>query len=553
MFQNSVVTYCRLALIGFVFFVFQGEAAAIAPPPPDGPPAPILIGVMLSGPDLVTEEETAQYVCTGKYSDGTTAPISADWSLDSTHASIDSSGMLSAENVSADQNVIITATYGSYSASLAVVIKYVAPVLTGITISGPESLDEEDAAQYSCVADWSDGTSTAVDPVWGENSSYTTINSSGLLIAGNVPSDENITVTASYDGQTDTHTVTIKYVAPTVTGLTISGAGSFDEEKSEQYICTADWSDGTSTPVTPVWGENSSYASISPGGLLSAGNVPSDQNVTITASFGSIIDTYSVTINYVAPTLDSIEISGATSLDEETSAQYTCTAKWSDGTSTTVSPSWSEDSLSATINDEGVLSAGDVTANGSLTITASYEGKTDTYGVTIRYVEPPVAVTGISIAGPAELDENTTAQFTCTATYSDGTIAEVAASWSENSSYASFSAGGVLSVGNIESDQPVTITASYGGMTATKTVMITLVGTEVIYPLDGIAGKTVMAELWVLDEATETWIDLDEFTIDSEELVLENMSPGLWYWIQIMEYSTADETWVTVHRNLLSM
>ena len=64
------------------------SAYSAAPPPPDGPPAPIMTGIAVSGPAVVDEGTTAQFVCTASYSDGTSGMLSAVWNVDSAAATI---------------------------------------------------------------------------------------------------------------------------------------------------------------------------------------------------------------------------------------------------------------------------------------------------------------------------------------------------------------------------------------------------------------------------------------------------------------------------------
>ncbi len=76
-------------------------------------------------------------------------------------------------------------------------------------------------------------------------------------------------------------------------------------------------------------------------------------------------------------------------------------------------------------------------------------------------------------SGPTQVNENSSAQYTCTATYSDATTANVtsSASWSINTSYASIS-GGNLTTSEVPSDQSCQISVSYGGRTALANITI---------------------------------------------------------------------------------
>ncbi len=520
------------------------------PPPPDPPPAPVLTGIVVSGPSSMDEEATAQYLCTASYSDGTTAAVAATWSENSAYASISASGVLTAGNVSADQSATVTASFGGLTDTYTVTIKYVEPVLTGIVISGSSSVYEETTAQYVCTANYSDGTSVVVTPIWSENSSSTTISSSGLLSVGNISADKVRTITANFEGETDTFSVTLKYVAPVLTGIVISGSSIVNEETTAQYVCTASYSDGTTGVVTPVWSENSSYATISGSGVLTAGNVTANKSLTITASFGGKTDTHAVTITYIVPVLAGITVSGPSIVDEESIAQYICTARYSDGTSKVVVPVWSENSSYATINSSGVLTAGNVSADQTVTLTASYGGKSDTHSVFIKFVAPPVVVESLVIAGPGSMEENTTAQYVCTAHYSDGTSGEVVPAWSDNSAQASINGSGLLTASNVSTDASVTITASFAGKIATKVLVVMAIGDQVVLPLSGFDGKTVLAELW--DQTAQQWIPLGE-EFEPSELVIENVASDQWYWVGLSEYDEDADKWILVHGRWIMM
>ena len=84
--------------------------------------------------------------------------------------------------------------------------------------------------------------------------------------------------------------------------------------------------------------------------------------------------------------VESISIAGPTSVASGTSGAYTCTATYSDGHTETVSPAWSLSSGSAygSISSAGVFTANTTTIRRSVTIQASYRGKSTTKDVTIE-------------------------------------------------------------------------------------------------------------------------------------------------------------------------
>jgi hypothetical protein len=87
-------------------------------------------------------------------------------------------------------------------------------------------------------------------------------------------------------------------------------------------------------------------------------------------------------------------------------------------------------------------------------------------------------LSALAIAGPASVNENSTASYIATASYSDGSTATVtaSASWSEDSPYATISAG-VLTAGAVTGNQAVTVSVSHsaGGITKTSSLAVTIV------------------------------------------------------------------------------
>jgi hypothetical protein len=258
--------------------------------------------------------------------------------------------------------------------------------LVSVNVSGPSAINENASGTYTATATFSDGSSSNVTSgaVWSENSSATTISSAGIMSAGSVSSNQSVTVTAAYTyngiTKSGTKVVTIVDVPKTLSSVAVSGPSSVTENTSGTYTATATFSDGTSSNVTigAIWSENSSATTISTAGVLSAGSVSSNQSVTVTAAYTyngvTKSGTKAVTIVDVPKTLNSVTVSGPSSVNENAMGSYTATATFSDSSSSTVTTSviWSENSSATTISATGVLSAGSVSSNQSVTVTASY-------------------------------------------------------------------------------------------------------------------------------------------------------------------------------------
>ena len=159
--------------------------------------------------------------------------------------------------------------------------------LTGLSINGPNMVIENGVISYTATAWWSNGTFTTVTPTWSENSPYATI-SNGVLSTYEVTGNQTATITASYSygGATKTASliVTIADITATLSGLTIYGPSSVDEGTSATYIAVANWSDGSTSIINPIWSEDSSYSTISSSGVFTADSISSNHTSTITAS-----------------------------------------------------------------------------------------------------------------------------------------------------------------------------------------------------------------------------------------------------------------------------
>jgi hypothetical protein len=108
------------------------------------------------------------------------------------------------------------------------------------------------------------------------------------------------------------------------------------------------------------------------------------------------------------------------------------------------------------------------------------EGYESGYSDEVSYQPPSApALTGLSIDGDDQVIENSSADFTATAHFSNGSTQTVTSSagWSSNSPYAIVNSNGSLAASEVPSDVAVTIQVSYtvGDTTMTGTKVVTLV------------------------------------------------------------------------------
>lgn len=246
--------------------------------------------------------------------------------------------------------------------------------------------------------------------------------------------------------------------------LTIEGPDIMEEDSIASYICYATYSDSSKVVVNDLatWEINSPAALIEPG-ELSVGAVVEDEIITITVSFGGLSIDFDVTVLNVTPTLVYLTIDGPSELNEETTALYSCTATYSDSSKVDVTElaTWEINSLNAEI-DFGVFSAEAVDEDETITISASYEAFFANFEVTIADV--PAMLVYLTIDGPAEVKEDSSAIYTCTATYSDSSRVDITglALWETSSGLTTITSG-LLTTGSIDEDEHCTISVSYEG------------------------------------------------------------------------------------------
>jgi hypothetical protein len=257
---------------------------------------PALTGLSITGPSSVLEDSSAQYEAVAFFADGSEQVIDADdWDEDSSYASISNNGLLSTEEVTRNRSVGIDAEYTqngvTKTAFKRVTIVNIQPAFTGLAITGPTSVNERNVAQYEAEALYSDGTSVTVDPTWSVVSEFASISVGGSLGVGEVRSNQVVTVEASFTEEGVPQTASLDVTVIDISNpripvsLTISGPSTVDEGGIAQLVATVHYDDTTSIEIDPTWTENSSSATISAAGTLSAGSVPADTLVSISASY----------------------------------------------------------------------------------------------------------------------------------------------------------------------------------------------------------------------------------------------------------------------------
>jgi len=383
--------------------------------------------------DTLITGATEQFSVTATYSDSSSEDLSntATWSSSDTDvASISSSGLLTTIT---SGSVSITASFGSFSdtASGNVI------TLTGLTISDfSGTLITGATEQFSATATYSDSstedlTNTAT---WlSSDPSVASISSSGLLTT---ISSGSVNITASFAGFSDSASGNVI----TRTDLTISNfSGTLKTGATEQFSAIATYSDSSTEDLSnsATWSSSDSgIASISTSGLLTTLSAGS---VNITASFGGLSD--SASGNVIAlTTLTVNDFSGT--LKTGVTEQFSATATYSDSSTEdlTNTASWSSsDTDIASISSSGLLTT---LSAGSVNITASFGGFSDTAPGSIITLN---SITINALSHNLKIGESE--QLVATGTYSDSSTENLSSNvtWlSSDSNIASLSSTGLL-------------------------------------------------------------------------------------------------------------
>ncbi len=91
---------------------------------------------------------------------------------------------------------------------------------------------------------------------------------------------------------------------------------------------------------------------------------------------------FSITIVEIPPVITGIRIEGSASVDENTTAQYTCVADYDDGSSVPVTPQWTVDCPElASVTPEGLLTVGEVAEDTACQLNVTYAENGNTWNV----------------------------------------------------------------------------------------------------------------------------------------------------------------------------
>jgi len=311
---------------------------------------------------------------------------------------------------------------------------------------------------------------------------------------------------------------------PTVSSIQVTPATmSIGMGAQQQFTATAHLSDGTSKDVTgsAQWNSSdSNIASIAAGGMAT-GSAPG--SVTITAQSGTLQATATLKVSPAAANLLSIAISPvAPSIAVNSSQQFTATGTYSDGSSADLTNlvTWSSSATAvATIVPGGLASA---VAAGTTNISASFAGVSQSTALTVTAPTiTSIAVTPVGLTLAIGVNQ----QFVATATYSDGSSADLVSgvTWTSSSpTVATINSSGLATTVAAGS---TTITATVGSFTDTSTLTVvaahlTSISVSPATPSIALGTTEQFTAIGNFDDGSTQWLQSVNWSSSSSSIAL---------------------------------
>ena len=433
----------------------------------------------------IAKGTTQQFTATGVYTDNSTQDLtqSVTWaSSDTGIATISnasgSSGLAQAANTG---NVTISATSGSLSGTAKLTVTSATLQSISVTPATP-SIPNGKAQQFTATGTYSDNSTQDITQsvTWASSdTSIATISnasgSSGLAQAANTG---NVTISATSGSLSGTAKLTV--TAAVLQSIAVTPAtASIAKGTSQQFTATGTYSDGSTQDVTTATTWSSSDTSIATisnaSGSIGLAQAVNTGNVTINATSGGQSATAQLTVT--AATLKAIQVNPASpSIPNGTTQQFKATGTYTDSSTQdlTQTVTWASDNanvleISNSSGNKGLAAA---KAQGSVTVSAAYQGVTGSTTATVS----AATLSAIQVTpANSKLAAGFSLQYTAIGVYSDNSSRDITGSvtWASSNTTAA-------TISNAS--------GSNGLATATTTPG----STSISAALSGVTGNTVL-------------------------------------------------------------
>jgi uncharacterized protein YjdB len=417
---------------------------------------------------------TAQLAATGTYDDGTAQPLTGVVAWTSSSAAVASvsnaTGTAGVVSATAPGTATITASLAGISANANVTVSTAA--LRSIAVSGPPSIAAGTSGAFTATGTYSDGSSKDVSSLVAWSSSdqgVVTVGSSGSATGLAVGTADVVARLGDVSGSAslDVTGATVQALAVTPASKTLAAG------EQQRFAATATLSDGSTQIVTAQvsWTtSDAATATITSAGLLTA---KAKGSATVTATLLGRSGAASVTVT--GASLVGVAVSGPSTIPLGVSATYKATGTYSDGTSKDVT------SLLAWSSGSGIAMSGPVAtgvAAGRSQVRAANADGTVAGGMDVD-VTAAVLQSVQVYAATTNLVVGTSTRLTATGVYSDHGTPDVSAQadWTCSGAAATVTkdaSGNVTLTANAASPSPVTVTATFGGVSGSVDVTLSV-------------------------------------------------------------------------------
>lgn len=307
----------------------------------------------ISAPTTVGEQSRALVTCTAHYSNGVSKLVIADWVTNCGSVHVSSDGQMVTGFTESDVPVTITATFQDKSKQISVshdlVMKHFSLSVVKVEIVGDHRVVAKSKRRYAALATLSDGRKAYVDADW--STTRYSLDETGTLTVGAVGKDPvSFSIRASVEGMSASKNIVAVETPVVLRSISVDGPDNVREGFTTIYNCYAHFSNGQQIKVQPEWSVkgNLNWATLDSEGRFNFTD-PKEGIVEIVATYrvGERVFTKGrpVVVVPMSRIIRGLFINGPAEVTEGGRVVLTATAVYSDGSTKTVNPIWTVESL----------------------------------------------------------------------------------------------------------------------------------------------------------------------------------------------------------------
>jgi uncharacterized protein YjdB len=472
---RNVLIVTALATLTAAFGCAGGGSGKSSTPPP-----PTLVSIAITpGNQTIAPSTEQQFIATGTYSDQSTQNVTGAVTWSSSNTAVATVGNSSPTNglatAVAKGSATITATSGTISATAT--LNVTSATATSLAISGPASMAIDVSQQFTATATFDDGTQQDVTDVahWASSStSVAPVTVSGLVTAKNLGTT-NISATFESVNASSPLTVDASNLV-SISIQTANGSDTIAQGTNTLVTAIGTFNNGSTDNLSSRVTWLSSDSSIAKFNSVNQVSGLKPGTVTITATLGSISGSVQFTVSSATIVASGITVTPVNqTLPLGWHQQFTATGTFSDGSTQNISNSvqWTSDNTSVAPVGGGGVALGNQPGTANISAAFSFAGASasGTTGVTVSSATLS-SITLSSASTKTILAPGSTLQINAKGQWNDGSSQNLNAYATWSSSNTSVATIGVAGLVTGQSTGTTTITASYGGKSATLGLVV---------------------------------------------------------------------------------